>query len=774
MKSLHVTDPSLAGKSFEYPKAASLAFGSERVCTDKWWLALFLACWVGMLLMLFGAVTSGDPARVWSGTDYLGNICGKHTGDKVPEKPYRPWEELNDLFLPVKVNFSTGGATTVSIGDALAVGVCVASCPQAGDEVLGYNGAVLHRSMFDHMLVMGRCIPIFDLYDMCEYNHCLSNATNDFNVVFDAGTFFFRGIAQVDSFKWVVILCLVFSLALTLVWLLMLRRGRVIRPFAYLSVAVLQVLLVTAAVLLWVYSDSMDNTTFSALYKVGATLVFVLSLCFFAFVLYIRMRFDSAVRVVQVASQTQIAMPSLSFISPLCLVLLIPFMLLAFMMATFIQTSGYAWETDDQALQNGTLHNSSLPDSDGDAAGGRNVFRPPWWKYPAHTFNLSMFLWVFLWMRHVTYLVITVGCSTWYFSAVTGETKVGPYGVLFRGFGKVMRYHAGTAALGSLVSCGAFVLSILLKPVEVGLDGLKACGWVSPSHTILRYSIWYVTELVGSKAYVMTGLTADPYVKGARRALFLVKSNIFHVGSIHFVSTCMMLFGKLALTGIVTFLGYLLLEFSDLSSYQQKSTEGGTTTAGVVSGGTAAPSAAATAANRPASTGLLVPLFVIGFFSWIVISVFSTGMQVCSDTLLLCFCYDIHVNDGSDDDPVYMPATLKKLMRKQFSWHLTHEENLLPQIDDVRGAQGARVNINANLAASEFYAIAPTQHHAACYDVDSDSSLGSWDACAQPIASVSFNDAESCGTVATAMQHPLLGGSHAASRHRGLPVVSSV
>ena len=658
--------------------------------------------------MLISALSSGDPDRVWSGTDYLGNVCGKSGQERAPIAPYKPWNTLQELFLPAKVEIVEGKVTEVSMGDALVIGVCVESCPQAGDMVLGYNGKVKHQSMFDHVLVMGRCIPIFDLYDVCEYNHCLSNATNDFNMVFDAGTFFFRGVASLESFKWVVVVCLILAFVLTLLWLVLLKNRSIVKPFAVVSVVVLQILLIVAAVLMWIYADSVQERTFKVAYKLCSVGFMLLFVAFVTTALYLYKKFSSAVSVVQVASCTQVAMPSLSLITPVSLLLMLPFVVFAFIMATYIQTSGLAFEeaTSSPDTEIPALWNSSGMPSDAEEpteapeVEGHNVFEPPKWKFPAHIFNIALFLWTAAFLRHLAYTVISMGCSSWYWSAPSGKVKVVPYGVMFRCLGRTLRYHLGTAALGSALTLVFFFLGLLVRPVEVllKLQKKRCLNPLDCTHSALSIAA-HVTELVSSASYIMVSMCGDGYWGGAYRAFFLIKSNIFHVGSIRFVSSCTIFFGKISLTGIVVFVGWLLLKYAGLATY--KSPEGKTD-----------------------STALVVPLFVIGFFSWIVISVFSAGMQICIETVLLCFCYDVHINNGSDEEPVYMPTNLKDLMKQQLSWHLTHEAHLLHVRNDFSGATRSKANLNVNLAASEFFAASPEGGFELEYVADSDSSEG--------------------------------------------------
>eukprot|EP01064_Diplonema_japonicum_P035456 TRINITY_DN7695_c3_g1_i1.p1 TRINITY_DN7695_c3_g1~~TRINITY_DN7695_c3_g1_i1.p1 ORF type:complete len:713 (+),score=135.06 TRINITY_DN7695_c3_g1_i1:44-2182(+) len=634
-----VTNAADHGRGYDYVGASQLGMRKARRCTDLFGLGLFLGCWCAMAVMFLTAMLSGDPARLWNGVDYLGNICAGD-GPRVPQDPYMPWDRLTVLFLPVKVSFDEK-QESVSFDEALTIGVCVSTCPQGGDEVRNYDGTLMHKSMFDHILIMGRCMPILDLYDICEYNNCVNNATSDFNLVFDAGTFIFRGIAGLANFKWIVICCCITALVLTLLWLTALKKRRLIRPFAVVSVVCLQCILIAGAVLLWRYADSISDKGFEVIYRFVSILLFVVASVFFSMVLYLRRRFDPAIRIVQLASRTQVSMPSLSFISPVTIFILAPFALITVMMATFVQTSGMTYV--DELTVTVTL-------TDAQNTTG-NVMDTPWWRAPAHIFNIWMLVWLSIWLRDVSYLVISLGCCTWYWSLPTGNAKLSPHGVLFRCLGTVLRYHSGTAALGSLLMLMTFVLNLILKPVEWGVEASKCGGKGNSVQVLMLASLAWVTQLLTSEAYVMTAMCGDSLLRGAKRALFLIKSNIFHVGAINFVSSCIMLFGKLMLTGAVLLVGWLMLRYSDFATREVK------------------------------GAALTVPMFVIGFLSWVVISVFSAGIEVSMQTLLLCFCYDVYVNDGSVANPVYMPGRLRTLMEKQLTWHLIHEDALLEELE---------------------------------------------------------------------------------------------
>lgn len=91
----------------------------ERSCQDCFFLLLFIAFWIGMIIVAITASRVGQPDRLLYGTDYIGNLCGVDNiaAGKVPSnfsrdftsKPY-----LYYLFVPPFDSYYK---------------ICVESCP---------------------------------------------------------------------------------------------------------------------------------------------------------------------------------------------------------------------------------------------------------------------------------------------------------------------------------------------------------------------------------------------------------------------------------------------------------------------------------------------------------------------------------------------------------------------------------------------------------------------------------------------------------------------
>jgi len=105
---------------------------NKRKCRDALGCILFLAFWVGMLIIGGIAITVGQWQRLLYGTDYQGNVCA--TGGRGTFTTY-PQTTLDFI-----ANY--GKSPT----DYRFYGICVSACPAVGDIVCNYDTPTLPLS----------------------------------------------------------------------------------------------------------------------------------------------------------------------------------------------------------------------------------------------------------------------------------------------------------------------------------------------------------------------------------------------------------------------------------------------------------------------------------------------------------------------------------------------------------------------------------------------------------------------------------------------------
>ena len=107
----------------------------KRECHNCWCCGLFWVYWIGMLIIAYVGISTGDPYRLIRPIDYNGNTCG---GKGLESKTFMYYPQLAKDAL--KMYQDTEYATACA--DATAgcfYGVCVEACPQKGTYVCNYE-----------------------------------------------------------------------------------------------------------------------------------------------------------------------------------------------------------------------------------------------------------------------------------------------------------------------------------------------------------------------------------------------------------------------------------------------------------------------------------------------------------------------------------------------------------------------------------------------------------------------------------------------------------
>ncbi|XP_063284008.1 choline transporter-like protein 5 isoform X4 [Pelobates fuscus] len=254
-------------------------------------------------------------------------------------------------------------------------------------------------------------------------------------------------------------------------------------------------------------------------------------------------------------------------------------------------------------------------------------------------FQLSN-LFVFLWLVNFSIALgqcTIAGAFASYYWAFKKPADI-PACPLFSSFGRAIRYHTGSLALGSLILALVQFIRIVLEYLDHKLKAaqnsfakfllccLKCCFWCLEKFI----------KFINRNAYIMIAIYGKNFCTSARDAFFLLMRNIVRVAVLDKVTDFLLFLGKLLVAGSVGVLAFFFFSrrIPGISS------------------------------EAPNLNYYWVPLLTVIVGSYLIAHGFFSVYAMCVDTLFLCFLEDLERHDGSAEKPFYMNKSLMKILNK--------------------------------------------------------------------------------------------------------------
>lgn len=166
---------------------------------------------------------------------------------------------------------------------------------------------------------------------------------------------------------------------------------------------------------------------------------------------------------------------------------------------------------------------------------------------------LFWYFWVAEWFVAVGSLVTAGAVCNWYWVSRDRESfHCG--GVVCASFFRTLRYHLGTAAMGSFVVAAFRFAKAVLEYIQAKLGDSENCVIKCACACCMccLQCIQWMIEYINRNAYVITAMEGTGYCVSASRACELISANPFRVTAVGWVSWYVMWLGRLAIcTGCV-------------------------------------------------------------------------------------------------------------------------------------------------------------------------------------------------------------------------------
>uniref|UniRef100_H0WS95 Choline transporter-like protein n=1 Tax=Otolemur garnettii TaxID=30611 RepID=H0WS95_OTOGA len=611
----------------------------DRSCTDIPWLLLFILFCVGMGFICGFSIATGAAARLVSGYDSYGNICGQKNAklEGIPNSGMDHTLRKYVFFLdPCNLDLINRKIKSVAL--------CVAACPRqelktlsdvqkfaemnAGSALCSYNlkpseyttsskSSVLCPKLPVPASVTSAPIPFFhrcapvNISCYAKFAEALITFVSDNSVLH-------RLISGVMTSKEIILgLCLL-SLVLSMILMV------IIRYISRVLVWILTVLVILGSlggtgVLWWLYAKQRrspketvipeqlqiaeDNLRALLIYAISATVFTVrasLFMCIFQFCVLKLLVLIEFIVTLSAFLRSQDLVWETRLIFNSCISWFVLYVVLLSFLDIFL---GSAVQNDQGFVE----FKISGP------------LQYMWW------YHVVGLIWISEFILACQQMTVAGAVVTYYF---TRDKRNLPFTPILASVNRLIRYHLGTVAKGSFIITLVKIPRMILMYIHSQLKGKEnACArCVLKSCICCLWCLEKCLNYLNQNAYTATAINSTNFCTSAKDAFVILVENALRVAAINTVGDFMLFLGKVLIVCSTGLAGIMLL------NYQQD------------------------------YTVWVLPLIIVCLFAFLVAHCFLSIYEMVVDVLFLCFAVDTKYNDGSPGREFYMDKVLMEFV----------------------------------------------------------------------------------------------------------------
>eukprot|EP00127_Corallochytrium_limacisporum_P006513 Clim_evm44s229 gene=Clim_evmTU44s229 len=626
-------------KGDDYPDPPGIK--EKRGCTDVAFFLLLIGFWVGVFYVSSVGFKEGNPERLLKGLDSFGNICNAEN-------------TLSETYIADNSAAAVNGVLNLVGRDVVlfydyttteGMEICASSCPdtttdsytaeqaknwQICDYDFDYDSAIADAALLTAAIASGKC-PSQVYESTAVLNRC---SPVDPDVIGDAfADIFSSGEADkifsdvANSWKVILVTCVI-AIFIALLIILSLRF------FAGIMVwGSTLIFLVGMGAATYVFNDQYkkadneitdlenagqpvdDNLKDNRLtFQILFYIFIVLTVIFFILIVALRNRIRLCVQIFKESAKCVAHMPTMLFLPFIAAIVVIGFA--AFFVAGMLYLS-----TADEV----EYLTTSTPSGFAQFNTPQDIAFMQWYAFFG-------FLWMSQFVVACNQMTIAGAVGEWYWTFHKSNMSRVP---VWRSFTRLIRYHLGTAALGSLIIAIIQLLRALVNVAKrrAQTEGNKVAEYIAKCCACCLWCLEKFMKFVNRNAYVMTAVKGYNFCGAAKRAFELLLRNVLRVAVINSVGDFVLFLCKVATTvfSVLICLAFIendiLLEDPSDMNYEA------------------------------------VPAILVGIFAFFIAHVFLSVFEMCIDTILLSFCEDSEVNDGSQEKPYFMSDSLLKYVK---------------------------------------------------------------------------------------------------------------
>jgi len=248
-----------------------------------------------------------------------------------------------------------------------------------------------------------------------------------------------------------------------------------------------------------------------------------------------------------------------------------------------------------------------------------------------HLFGL---LWFNAFVIAATQFVLASSTCLWYFSQGTGQAAKG---TIRKSIHRLLRYHFGSIAFGSLILAIVQMIRLILAYMQQqakkmqGKEG-KIIKFVLGCLQCYMACFERFVKFLNKNAYIQIALTGKNFCMAAKDAFFLILRNPLRFGVVNGIGAIFIFFGKVFVASITALIGFLVITKVDTFSDELYSP--------------------------------FIPTFVMFVFAYAIGAVFMTVYGLASDAILACFVVDEELNQKKNAPARHCPESLRTFLNK--------------------------------------------------------------------------------------------------------------
>uniref|UniRef100_A0AAR5PP27 Choline transporter-like protein n=1 Tax=Dendroctonus ponderosae TaxID=77166 RepID=A0AAR5PP27_DENPD len=232
--------------------------------------------------------------------------------------------------------------------------------------------------------------------------------------------------------------------------------------------------------------------------------------------------------------------------------------------------------------------------------------------------NIVVYLWICQFLMGIQYMIIAGAVCKWYFCRdknVLSSPILTSAGITFK-------YHLGTIALGSLIILQIQIFKALLKV-------MMSHRWCRNIAVACLNYFEEIFRFLSKNAYIVTAMHGQGFFQSGKRAVKLLVQNISNVIALNFIGDFVLAVAVVIVVVISVSVSAFIFHLAPGTTYEY----------------------------------ITMPYLIVGCVSLVAGTITFGVIESTVDTVYLCYCEDVLLNDGRNR-PYFMSRALMEFFEK--------------------------------------------------------------------------------------------------------------